>query len=208
MTQRFVKGHIAFRNRAGTEQEYLQRLAIDGQQPMALYIGCSDSRVIPELLTGASAGELFVVRNVANYVPALANADCSVGAAIDYAVGVLGVQDVIVCGHTGCGGIRAALEGVEALAPQQSSLRQWVQNLVPTAENARARGFAGEALAQRTTEENVLDSLDNLTSYESVAARLGEGSIGLHAWVYSLENLRLRVFHADHGVWADAEAVL
>lgn len=206
MTEKLLHGHLAFRKRTGTEREYLHRLAVDGQRPRALYIGCSDSRVIPELLTGASAGELFVVRNIANHVPKLANADCSVGAAIDYAVGVLGVEDVVVCGHSGCGGVRAAIDGVEALPGAHASLREWVGNLVPTVEGVRSAGLHGAELLQRSVEENVLDSLDHLLSYAAVADRIADGSLGLHGWVYDLETLGLRVYDADASSWADARS--
>ena len=208
VTERLLHGHHAFRKRAGTEGDYLKRLALEGQKPTALFIGCSDSRVIPEWLTGSSPGELFVVRNIANHVPHADNADSSVGAAIDYAVGVLQVADIVVCGHTGCGGIRAALNGVEALPPKHDSLREWVGNIVPAIRSAVDGGHEGEALMDRSVEENVLTSLDNLITYGAVAERIADASIGLHAWVYDLGTLALRVYDADTGHWADARTLI
>ena len=206
MTERFLHGHLAFQKRSRTERDYLQRLAVEGQKPKALYIGCSDSRVVPELLTGSTAGELFVVRNIANHVPNLANADSSVGAAIDYAVGVLGVEDVIVCGHTGCGGVRAAIDGVHELPKHFDSLREWVSGIVPTVEGVRSAGHQGAELFERSIQENVLDSLDNLMSYDAVAARVADGTLGLHAWIYDLEALAVKVYDAEQSDWADARS--
>lgn len=206
MTERFLHGHLAFQKRSRTEREYLHRLAIEGQKPKALYIGCSDSRVVPELLTGSTAGELFVVRNIANHVPHLAAADSSVGAAIDYAVGVLGVEDVIVCGHTGCGGVRAALDGVSKLPKHFNSLREWVSGIVPTVEGVRNAGHEGADLFERSIQENVLESLDNLLSYDAVAGRIADGTLGLHAWIYDIESLAVRVYDAEQSDWADARS--
>lgn len=174
----------------------------------ALFIGCSDTRVIPEWLTGSSPGELFVVRNIANHVPHADNADSSVGAAIDYAVGVLQVADIVVCGHSGCGGIRAALNGVEALPPKYDSLREWVGNIVPAIRSAVDGGHEGDALMERSVEENVLTSLDKLTTYGAVAERIADALIGLHAWVYDLGTLALRVYDVDTGHCADARTLI
>ena len=110
MAENFIHGHLQFRHQFFNEAEWLKQLARDGQAPHALYIGCSDSRVVPEQLTSAKAGELFVVRNIANFVPPRAHPDLSVGAAIDYALGALKVQHVIVCGHYSCGGVKAAMQ--------------------------------------------------------------------------------------------------
>ena len=106
MAERLIHGHREFRARYFEEQHLLERLATLGQSPRALFIGCSDSRVVPEILTQTGLGELFVVRNIANFVPDFEHADASVGAAIEYAVDHLEVRDVIVCGHTGCGGVK------------------------------------------------------------------------------------------------------
>ncbi|MSP17828.1 MAG: carbonic anhydrase, partial [Myxococcales bacterium] len=93
MTEAFLRGHRRFRHDyVAGERAFLENLASTGQSPDALYIGCSDSRVVPELLTGSSPGALFVVRNIANLVPPLADPDSSVGAALDYAVGHLHVE--------------------------------------------------------------------------------------------------------------------
>ncbi len=196
MTKHLLSGHAMFRAEYFTDEaEFLRTLARDGQNPSALYIGCSDSRVVPELLTTSRPGELFVVRNIANVVPPLDHADASVGAAIDYAVSALKVPHIIVCGHDGCGGVKAALDGIEHFA-HLSSLHEWLGCVVPAATVARSieSERAAPALLRTAVEENVLQSLNHLISYPVVAAALAARTVQLHAWAYDLGDCALRVY--------------
>jgi carbonic anhydrase len=161
--------------------------------------------VIPELLTRAVPGELFVVRNVANLLPPAGRRIVSAGAALEYAVGHLGVRHLIVCGHELCGGVRAALDGSidPALEP---SLAEWLRGLEPiVARTARIPEDGGRRWS-RATEENVLEQLRNATTYPVVAARLAAGELWLHGWLFDLATGRLRVFDrsADGFVAADS----
>src|SRR6185503_10892646 len=141
MVAELLRGHAEFqRQYLGDEREFLQTLASKGQSPAALYIGCSDSRVVPEVLTASSPGDLFVVRNVANLVPRLEHADASVGAALEYAVGHLHVPHLIVCGHVGCGGVAAAIQGLEHVTGLPS-LREWLELVLPAVAHARETGL-------------------------------------------------------------------
>ena len=188
MIDKFLHGHKNFLQKyCQKERRYLEDLAQRGQSPGALYIGCSDSRVVPELLTQAAPGELFVVRNVANLVPPLVHADASVGAALEYAVVHLRVPHIIVCGHYGCGGVRAALGGLEGLGPDEVSLQEWLQQVTPVAASARQRGLTAEEELRWAVEENVLVQLDNLRTHPAVAAALGRNALRLHGWVYKIE---------------------
>jgi len=194
MTKHLLSGHARFRAEyfAG-EADYLRSLAKDGQKPSTLFIGCSDSRVIPELLTTSSPGELFVVRNIANVVPPLEHADASVGAAIDYAVEVLDVPHVIVCGHDSCGGVKAALDGIDKLS-HLSSLHEWLGSVVPAATAARALTPPPAELLATAVEENVLESMSNLISYPPIARGLADHTLSLHGWVYDLAHGEVRVY--------------
>lgn len=205
MVDELLAGHGRFRAEYATaERAFLERLAVEGQRPSALFIGCSDSRVIPELLTDAAPGELFVVRNVANHVPVHDDPDRSIGAAIEFAVGQLGVREVIVCGHDGCGGVKAAFDGLSTIEPD-SELAAWLNGLLPAV--ARARAFDADPNDQfrRAVEENVLEGIANLMTMPSVAAAVAAGHLRLHGWVYGLHEGTLRVYDAERDGFVDAD---
>lgn len=202
MTGVLVQGHRAFRERYFEERELLQRLATDGQRPGALYIGCSDSRVVPEFLTSAGLGELFVVRNIANFVPPRSHTDVSVGAAIEYAVKHLEVRDVIVCGHYGCGGVKAVINGLDRLSEDQE-LASWLEGMQKPIIAAKSTGLTGDELWKRGVEENVLAALDHLISFEVVKERLEAGTLFLHGWVYDLFSGKVLSFEPTRNTWVD-----
>ena len=185
------------------ERRFLRMLASEGQSPDALYIGCSDSRVVPEILTRSSPGSLFVIRNVANLVPPLDHADASVGAAIEYAVGHLRVPHVIVCGHYGCGGVQAAIAGVEHLHGLPS-LTEWLGGVSvgPASEgDATARWRAA-------VEHNVERQLVHLLTYACVAQAVAADAIEIHGWVYDLHTLELSAYDPESGTFRPATELL
>lgn len=208
MTDKLIHGHGAFRRRFFGEREYLTRLAHEGQKPRALYIGCSDSRVIPEYLTGSGFGDLFVVRNIANFVPDLAHADSSVGAAIDYAVGHLDVPDIIVCGHYGCGGVQAAQGDFDPLRRTEPSLHEWLTGLSRASRRPLADGLTGDAAWRAGVEENVLEALENLITYDVVKEHLDAGEVHIHGWVYDIYQGGIRVFDDEEDRFRDAQEML
>jgi carbonic anhydrase len=194
MPKHLLSGHAQFRAEYFTnEAKYLQHLASEGQKPSALYIGCSDSRVIPELLTSSAPGEIFVVRNIANLVPTYSEGLVAVGAAIEYALEVLKVPDVIVCGHYGCGGVRAALDGRDALAGTPS-LHRWLSGAEPAARRAKLMGLEGEALFKAAVEENVLYQMEHLISFPIIERALAKKEVQLHGWVYDIAEGGLLVY--------------
>ncbi len=208
MVEDLLRGHHQFlQTYVADELPFLQRLASEGQSPSTLYVGCSDSRVIPELLTQTSPGELFVVRNVANLVPPLEHPDASVGAALEYAVEHLGVQHVIVCGHYGCGGVKAALEGLEPLKGMPS-LYEWLGALRPLAERVAGEPGDFDARWRRGVEENVVNQLRNLLSFEGVARRVRAGHLAVHGWVYDVYTADLHVYAPDPARFARARSLL
>ncbi len=194
MAEELLAGHGRFRAEyAADEREFLRRLAVEGQRPRALFIGCSDSRVIPELLTSARPGDLFVVRNVANRVPPWSERDQGVAAAVEFAIEQLGVPDVVVCGHDGCGGVAAAFDP-EPPGRSRSRLERWLQGLEPGVARARALGGDLDGQLRRAVEENVLDGLAHLTTYPPVARARSAGRVRLHGWVYDLIDAAVRVY--------------
>lgn len=175
-------------------QDQFQTLVQDGQHPNILFIGCSDSRLVPYLLTGAGPGELFMVRNVGAFVPPH---DGSAGyhgtaAAIEFAVLRLGVERIIVCGHSHCGGIRALYE--EA-TPHATNLTAWLEL---GREAALPVQVSPEAL-RRTEQRSVVLQLERLMGYPMVRERVEAGRLLLHGWHYVIEDGEVHVFDLRSG---------
>lgn len=170
-------------------QDQFQNLVEDGQHPSTLFIGCSDSRLVPYLLTGAGPGELFMVRNVGAFVPPH---DGSAGyhgtaAAIEFAVLRLGVERIVVCGHSHCGGIRALYEET---MPQASNLNAWLEL---GREATLPVQVSPEAL-RRTEQRSVVLQLERLMGYPMVRERVESGRLKLHGWHYVIEDGEVHVF--------------
>ena len=169
-------------------QDLFEKLAT-GQRPEALFITCADSRIDPCLITQTKPGELFICRVIGNVVPPYPEAIGGVSATIEYAVGVLRVPEVIVCGHTDCGVMRGALnpQALEAYPNVTAWLRY------AKVERREPEPSAGSLLA--LTEENVVAQLENLRSHPTVAARLGQGDLALHGWVYHIGSGKVTAYH-------------
>ncbi len=166
-------------------RELFHKLALQ-QRPTALFITCADSRIDPCLLTQTKPGELFLCRVIGNIVPRYPESIGGVSATIEYAVGVLGVSDVIVCGHTDCGVMKGVLNP-EALRPL-ANVSAWLRHAQPARE---ALAESGGGLSEpefllALTERNVVEQLKNLHTHPAVAARLEQGSLKLHGWVYHI----------------------
>jgi len=171
-------------------QELFEKLAI-GQRPDALFITCADSRIDPCMLTQTKPGELFSCRVIGNIVPPYPETIGGVSATVEYAVGVLRVPEVIVCGHTDCGVMKGALNP-EALV-DYPNVTAWLK--YAQVEHREADPSAEFILA--LTERNVAAQLDNLRLHPSVAARLEEGDLTLHGWVYHIGPGTVTMY--DHG---------
>lgn len=175
---RILKGVSRFHREVFPEhRELFERLAL-GQRPHALFITCSDSRIDPCLLTQMKPGDLFICRVIGNVVPPYPELIGGVSATIEYAVGVLGVEDVIVCGHTDCGVMKGVLNP-EAVA-DLPAVSAWLEHAQP------ARQAAGSDDLLAVTEANVVRQLENLRTHPAVSHRLEQGDLAVHGWVYHL----------------------
>ena len=196
--QKLVQGLHHFQNNIFSSQERLfQRLA-KGQQPLALFITCSDSRIDPNLMMQADPGELFIMRNAGNIVPAYGASHGGEAATIEYAVSVLKVRDIIVCGHSHCG----AMQGL--LNPQAVSelpaVKHWLSHADATARIMKENyGHLTDPVARltATVEENVLVQLENLRTHPSVAAAASRQALKIHGWVYKFETGAVFAFNPD-----------
>jgi carbonic anhydrase len=164
-----------------------EELAEAGQRPETLFITCCDSRIVPNLITTAAPGELFIVRNVGNIVPSASRGvHGGVAAAIEYAVEVLEVGNLIVCGHTNCGAIDAILHPERVAHLPFVSLWLAESARLPKLIEERYGHLEGEARMTAAVQENVLVQLENLRSFEFVARRLDAGVLKMSGWVFKI----------------------
>jgi carbonic anhydrase len=186
MMQRLVDGLHAFKTGYFAQhQQLFEQLATAGQKPETLFITCCDSRVVPNLITQAAPGELFIIRNIGNIVPG-PDLPGGTSAAIEYAVEVLNVENIIVCGHTQCGAMQAVLEpdGVAHLP----NVRRWIARTerVQRVISERYAHLTKEGQLTAAVEENVLVQLENLRDFGFVSDRLDAGTLHISGWVYHI----------------------
>lgn len=199
--RKLIEGALRFERDVFPQQRELYRELAGGQSPRWLLIACSDSRVVPSLLVQAGPGELFICRNAGNIVPAHGDHSGGVAATIEYAVQVLKVRHIIVCGHSDCGAMKAVLhpEAVRELP----AVASWV------AYAARARavvletasGESEQRLIELLTLENVLAQLDNLRTMPCVAAKLSSGALALHGWFYDIAHGHFTAWDPEQRIW-------
>jgi len=167
------------------DSEYFKNLS-KGQSPDILYIGCSDSRVTAEDLMGVQPGEAFIHRNIANMVP---NTDLSVMSVLKYAVVHLAVDHIVVCGHYGCGGVKAAMQSADL-----GILNPWLRNIrdvFRTHKSELDQISDEEAKYKRLVELNVQEQCINVIKAAEVQSAYKERNIKLHGWVFDIETGKL-----------------
>ncbi|CAN5298281.1 carbonic anhydrase [soil metagenome] len=158
------------------------KLAAHGQSPKALMISCADSRVVPELIMQAEPGDLFVCRNAGNIVPPYATQNGGVSSTVEYAVVALGVRDIIVCGHSDCGAMKAVANpaGLETMPNVAAWLRH--STAAQTVVNTAYPELDGLDRVRAIALENVVAQLAHLRTHPSVAAAIARGEMSLHGW--------------------------
>nr|AQT39292.1 CA-Sulf [Streptomyces sp.] len=180
------------RDTAPHVRDELARLAREGQQPSQLFLTCADSRLVTSMITASGPGDLFTVRNVGNLVPlpGAESTDDSVAAAIEYAVDVLKVDSITVCGHSGCGAMQALLSSAPGVP--MTPLRRWLRHGLPSLERMASRHHAWARISGRLPADaveqlcltNVVQQLEHLRAHESVARRLADGTLELHGMYF------------------------
>lgn len=197
--QKLIEGIHQFQSHHfATQRELFERLA-DGQHPEALFITCSDSRINPNLITQTEPGDLFILRNAGNIIPPHGAANGGEGATIEFAVTGLGVQDIVVCGHSHCGALKGLLKP-ESLQ-DMPAVAGWLSHAEATRRIMREKYADRTGAAQLTTaiEENVLVQLENLRTHPAVASKLSCGKMKLHAWVYKIETGQVFAYDSEAG---------
>lgn len=197
-----VKQTSAARQRFFQEHcQRFQRLSTEGQSPEILFIGCDDARVIPEAITGAQPGDLFVIRVLANVIPPYGTGEIAVGAALEYAIGHLEIRHIIVCGHTDCAGVKALDVALDQLC--EPHLARWIEYARAAQTQVDARGVDADARHRVIVEQNVLLQLENLRTYDVVRQRLAQHLLTLYGWVYHLSSGQISYWDASVGRFAD-----
>ena len=192
---RVLTGVATFRSDVYPAQRAMFESLKRKQEPIALFITCADSRVVPNLFTQTGPGDLFTVRNPGNLVPPYSEFIGGVSASVEYAMLVLKVPLVIVCGHTDCGVMQGLLhsENVQGLPAVQDWMRCASE---PRHRVMRDHGGATEGEKLRLlTEYNVLSQIENLKSHPSVHSRINSGEVDIRGWVYDI---------GDGSIWAAA----
>ncbi len=196
--QKLVQGVHAFQAQYFSAHKKLFTKLAQGQNPETLFITCSDSRVVPHLITDTKPGDLFLVRNIGNVVPH-PSLPGGTAAAVEYAIEVLGVENVVVCGHTLCGAMRALLD------PKSVESMPFVKKWVDQTENVRKivrdryAHLEGNELLTAAVEENVLVQLEHLREFSFVADRLDKGKLRLAGWVFKIETGQVFEFDPEAG---------
>lgn len=195
MPHRLLEGLRRFRrDRFPLYREHYERLVAEGQRPSTLFVGCCDSRVVPDVLTDSMPGELFVARNVGNFVPPFApDADFhGTSAAIEFATVVLGVTDIVVCGHSHCGAIRALYEPLPQDTPH---IARWLE----LGREAMLEGELTPELLRDTERRSVVLQLSRLLTFPMVRERVEAGDLSLHGWHYIIEAGRVAILDVASG---------
>jgi len=200
--QNLIDGFRHFKQNIFPLQERLFRELKTKQNPQALFITCADSRIVPDLITQTRPGDLFVCRTIGNQVPAHGTSpEAGVASAIEYGLEALDVRDIVVCGHSDCGAMKAVLHPEKLRALPAS--RAWLQNAEP-ARTTAMQNFphaSDEVLLRVLTEQNIIAQLHNLATHPSVAKRLADGHVTLHGWFYQIHSGEIAVYDRETGMF-------
>jgi carbonic anhydrase len=189
---RLIQGVLDFQRRIfGKKRDLFVQLG-KGQKPLALFITCSDSRIIPDLLAQTQPGELFVLRNAGNIVPPHGAGSGAEAATVEYALTQLRVRDVILCGHSRCGAMYGLLEP-EELA-KLPSVAGWLEYAKEVLSQVPEAGLTADQRLTMAIEKNVLVQLEHLKTHPAVKAALETRALRLHGWVYHFEKGQVDVY--------------
>jgi carbonic anhydrase len=195
--RKLLKGLHKFQSSYFPENQGIFEQLAEGQKPRVLFITCSDSRIVPHLITQSGVGELFVIRNAGNLVPPFGAANGGEGAAIEYAIHVLGIEQVIICGHSNCGAMKGLLN-LEKLRTEMPLVYEWLQH----AESTRRliyENYAdkkGDELLAITMAENVVTQIENLKTYPVIHSKLHQNKMSIYGWIYDIETGEVLAYDA------------
>ena len=200
--KKVVSGIVRFQESAYAARRKLFADLAGGQQPEVLFITCSDARIDPGLVTQTEPGELFICRVAGNIVPPHMRVAGGMTASIEYAVAVLGVQDIVICGHNDCGAMKGALE--PAALEGLTHVRDWLEHCRAAVDVVRAQQDSSAAqdplqMLRELTQQNVLLQLQHLRTHPAVAVGLAQRRLALHGWIYDIESGSVTCFDDERG---------
>jgi carbonic anhydrase len=193
-----IEGFLKFQREAFPKRAELFKGLATQQNPRALFISCSDSRLVPELVTQREPGELFVIRNAGNIVPSYGPEPGGVTATVEYAVTALRVSDIVICGHSDCGAMTAV--ATCKCLDHMPAVRSWLRyaDSARVVNEARTHKNQHDRVASMV-RENVIAQLANIQTHPSVRLALEEGTVALHGWVYDIESGNIDAYNGDTG---------
>jgi carbonic anhydrase len=187
--KKLIEGLRDFKSDYYSSHQEMFELLSHGQKPRVLFIACSDSRIVPNLITHTEPGELFVIRNAGNMIPPFGAANGGEGAAVEYAIHALGIEQIVVCGHSHCGAMKGLLS-LNKLQEDMPLVYDWLKHAEATRRLVKEnyKDYKGEELLEITIAENVLTQIENLKTYPVVRSRMLQGKMHIFGWVYHIES--------------------
>ena len=198
-TKTLISGHKKFKNEFSNNEKLFLDLANKGQHPKVLWIGCSDSRVVPEQIIGVGPGELFVHRNIANIIPPKNSNENCTNSVLEYAVNALQVNHIVICGHTECGGIKGVLNN--SPSDNDTAINHWLKNALPAKDKILSNNTDQKKIYLETIKENVLVQKEHLLSYKYINEKYLSGNLRIHAWLYNLHHGEISTFNTENNLW-------
>jgi carbonic anhydrase len=210
LIDKLIQGNKKFQNSKFPKLEgKFENLVTHGQKPDVLFIGCSDSRVVPDLIVNSKPGDMFILRNIGNFVPPYKHDNDYHGsaAAIEYAVSVLNVKDIIVCGHSHCGACASLYEDLSG-EDNLVHVRKWL-DLGKKAMDSAYFTTDDEAIKseilRKTEKKSIKNQLENLLTYPEVLRKVNNGELGLHGWYYKIEDGTIEFYDGSNDQFKNIE---
>tara|TARA_R110000824_G_scaffold7892_7_gene35983 strand:- start:4815 stop:5474 length:660 start_codon:yes stop_codon:yes gene_type:complete len=194
--KKIISGLTDFKNQSYDQRKELFATLANGQSPEVLLITCADSRIDPNLITHSEPGDLFICRNAGNIVPPFGEVAGGMTASIEFGVAALGIEHIIVCGHTDCGAMKGAMnpESLGALP----SVASWLSHTrAATAVVKERHGELCDKHLNEVTEQNVILQMTHLETHPAVAAKLASGAVEIHGWVYDIAEGTVRCYDEE-----------
>ena len=196
--KKLISGIREFQSSYVPSRKSLMKELSKGQHPRVLFIACSDSRVDPAIITQSDIGDLFVIRNAGNIIPPYEATNGGEGATIEYAIEALGIDQVIICGHTSCGAMKGLLK-IGELEEKMPLVYSWLRHTEATRKLVQDNynHLSKEEMLEALVAENVLTQIENLRTYPVIRSKLYRGDLSIYAWIYNIETGEILSYDAE-----------